>query len=61
MKENFWKDGVCKDCESVVEEGSSSERGSDYMNRCTNVDCKNHCWHHIGDDEFLDYYKHKGD
>ena len=52
-----WYDGVYKSCGSEVIEKPSDEK--DYMNRCTNVFCKNHKWHHIYDTEKLDYYRHK--
>jgi hypothetical protein len=29
------------------------------MNRCTNRKCIHHVWHHVGDQEELDYYRHK--
>lgn len=60
MREDFWKDGICNLCNSIVEEGSSTDRIYDYMNRCTNSDCVEHRWHYTYDTEFLDYYKHKG-
>lgn len=56
--QEFWDDGICKLCGSIVEEGPSN-RDFDYMNRCTNKDCINHIWHHCYDVEFLDYYIHK--
>jgi hypothetical protein len=54
-----WFDGFCKSCGAVVEEGGASEL-KDYMNRCTNKECEHHVWHHVYDDEFADYYHHKG-
>ena len=57
---NIWNDGICNACGAVVEEMSSVRlgQGFDYQNRCTNCKCVNHCWHHCGDMEELDYYKH---
>jgi hypothetical protein len=54
-----WFDGVCKTCESPVEEQGSEKLDFDYMNRCTNATCKNHEWHFCGDQEELEYYEHK--
>jgi hypothetical protein len=53
-----WKDGICKSCNSTVEEGPSDNDMFDYMNRCTNDNCIEHKWHYCGDIEFLDYYTH---
>jgi hypothetical protein len=53
-----WYDGICKICGSDVIETGSTESDQDYMNRCTNSECKEHKWHHCGDMEELDYYEH---
>jgi len=33
---------------------------ADYVNYCSNENCKNHKRHYVGDMESLDYYRHKG-
>jgi hypothetical protein len=55
---NQWLDGYCKTCGSlVIEKPSLKDR--DYMNRCSNPNCKHHQWHYVHDDEVLDYYNHE--
>lgn len=43
---------VCDDCYKEI-------RRKQAMNRCMNENCENHIWHHVGDQEILDYYEHK--
>lgn len=60
VTDKAWEDGICKLCGAIVVEQTSNclDDSSDYMNRCNNPQCKNHIWHFVGDDEFLDYYDH---
>lgn len=53
-----WEDGTCRACGHLVEEKASDRHDCDYMNRCINPKCKNHEWHHVGDQDELDYYVH---
>ena len=57
-EDEVWEDGFCNACGHIIEEKASYRYDCDYMNRCTNPDCKNHEWHHVGDQEGLDYYTH---
>ena len=59
----IWKDGICKECGSIVIEMSEMTEKelnecADYKNMCSNPKCKEHKWHYVGDMEFLDYYEH---
>ena len=54
--------GFCKECEYPVEEClelSDSELDeyyfSNYKNRCTNENCKEHKWHYVDNHSLLDY------
>lgn len=55
IRKNMWEDGTCE-CGSVVYEGPSTEK--DYMNFCSNKNCKHHVPHHVFDMEESDYYIH---
>lgn len=59
MMSDIWEDGICKSCGSVVME-MASIANRDYKNWCSNEDCQHHKTHYCFDDEFLDYYEHKG-
>ena len=52
----FWLDGICKQCGCIVIERSSFF-DLDYMNSCTNPKCENFGWHTY-DSDSPEYYHH---
>ena len=62
-----WFDGICNICGSAVIETDArhdhcpeaEEACADYKNKCSNEECVEHKWHYVGDQDFLDYYKHR--
>lgn len=60
MTTDAWDDGRCRTCGSRVVERPTIAGRYDYKNRCTNEACAEHRWHYCFDDEFLDYYEHRG-
>jgi predicted DCC family thiol-disulfide oxidoreductase YuxK len=55
---SIWFDGICKKCGYPVIEMPSDDYEHDYQNMCLNKNCDEHKWHHIGDQEDLEYYQH---
>ena len=56
---DVWIDGVCIECGADIIEMPSDREYCDYKNMCSNEDCIEHKWHHIGDMDKLEYYIHR--